>query len=84
MFLPPVNLKFLVYQWDPRHLQGSRVAYIFVDIAKSGAFFLKSNHILCISIIMIIFILIMSDVHKELSNLRMKTQTESANIYIIN
>ena len=22
--------KFLVYQWDPRHLQGSRVVYIFI------------------------------------------------------
>ena len=25
-------IKFLVYQWDPRHLQGSRVGYIFVYI----------------------------------------------------
>ena len=23
-------IKFLVYQWDPRHLQGSRVVYIFI------------------------------------------------------
>ena len=23
-------IKFLVYQWDPRHLQGSRVGYIFI------------------------------------------------------
>ena len=23
-------IRFLVYQWDPRHLQGSRVVYIFI------------------------------------------------------
>ena len=23
-------IKFLVHQWDPRHLQGSRVVYIYV------------------------------------------------------
>ena len=23
-------IKFLVYQWDPRHLQGSRLVYIFI------------------------------------------------------
>ena len=23
-------IKFLVYQWDPRHLQGRRVVYIFI------------------------------------------------------
>ena len=23
-------IKFLVYQWDPRHLQGGRVVYIFI------------------------------------------------------
>ena len=23
-------IKFLDYQWDPRHLQGSRVVYIFI------------------------------------------------------
>ena len=23
-------IKFLVYQWDPRHLQGNRVVYIFI------------------------------------------------------
>ena len=27
-------IKFLLYQWDPRHLQGSRVVYIFVYIMK--------------------------------------------------
>ena len=27
-------IKFLVYQWDPRHLQGSRVVYILVNICS--------------------------------------------------
>ena len=37
-------IKFLVYQWDPIHLQGSRVVYIFVYIMKF-VFYLISNHI---------------------------------------
>ena len=37
-------IKLLVYQWDPRHLQASRVDYIFVYITKS-VFSLISNHI---------------------------------------
>ena len=42
-------IKFLIYQWDPRHLQGSRVVYIFVYIMKSE-FYLISNHIfVCIN-----------------------------------
>ena len=28
-------IKFLVYQWDLRQLQGSRVVYIFVEVMKS-------------------------------------------------
>ena len=36
--------KFLVDQWDPRHLQGSRVVYKFVYITKF-VFYLMSNHI---------------------------------------
>ena len=28
-------IKFLVYQWDPRHLQGSRVVYIFIHTLYS-------------------------------------------------
>ena len=67
-------IKFLVYQWDQRHLQGSRVVYIFVYITKS-VFFL----FLCISIIRILFIVIISDVYKDFSSLRMKTETESKN-----
>ena len=41
-----LSIKFLVYQWDPRHLQGSGVVYIFVYIKKS-VFYLKypMNHI---------------------------------------
>ena len=35
--------KFLVDQWDPRHLQGSRVVYKFVYVAKF-VFYLMSNH----------------------------------------
>ena len=42
-------IKFLVYQEDPRHLQGSRVVYIFVYIVKF-VFYLISNHIfVCIN-----------------------------------
>ena len=37
-------IKFLVYQWDPRHLQGSLVVYIFVYIMKF-VLYLISNHI---------------------------------------
>ena len=37
-------IKFLVYQWDPRHLQGSRVVYTFVYIMKF-VFCLISIHI---------------------------------------
>ena len=43
------TVKCLVYQWDPRHLQGSRVVYIFVYIMKF-VFYLISNHIfVCIN-----------------------------------
>ena len=42
-------IKFLVYQWDPHHLQGSRVVDIFVYIMKF-LFYLTSNHIfVCIN-----------------------------------
>ena len=42
-------IKFLVYQWDPRHLQGSRVVYTFVYIMKF-VFYLISIHIfVCIN-----------------------------------
>ena len=51
-------IKFLVYQWDPRHLQGTRVVLY-----------------MCISIIRILFTLIISEVYKDLSNLRMKNWT---------
>ena len=40
-------IKFLVYQWDPRHLQGSRVVYIFVNIMKFGFFLLGNLIFLC-------------------------------------
>ena len=48
-------IKFLVYHLDPRHLQGSRVVYIFVYIMK----------FLCVSIIRIRFTLslIISDIN---------------------
>ena len=61
-------IKFLVYQWDPRHLQGSRVVYILVYICSIENLFT----FLCVSIIRIHVNLIISDVHKELSSLRMK------------
>ena len=35
-------IKFLIYQWDPPHLQGSGIVYIFVYITKS-VFYLISN-----------------------------------------
>ena len=62
-------IKFLVYQWDPRHLQGSRVVYIFVYIMKFVFYLI----FLCILIIRIHVNLIINDVHKELSSLRMKS-----------
>ena len=38
-------IKFLVYQWDPRHLQGSRVVYfIFVFYLISNQIFMYINH----------------------------------------
>ena len=61
-------IKIFVYQWDPRHLQGSRVVYIIVYIMK----FVYLITFLCVSIIRIRFNLKISDVHKELSSLRMK------------
>ena len=61
-------IKCLVYQWDPRHLQGSRIVYIMKFVL-----YLISNHtFLFVSIIRICFNPIISDVHKELSSLRMK------------
>ena len=42
-------IKFLFYQWDPRHLHGSRVVYIIVYIMKF-MLYLISNHIfVCIN-----------------------------------
>ena len=64
--------KFLVYQWDPRHLQGSRVVYIIVYIMK----FVYLITFLCVSIIRIRFNLKISDVHKELSSLGMKNSNQ--------
>ena len=60
-------IKFLVYLWDPRHLQGSRVVYIMKFV-----FYQYLITFLCVSIIRIRFNLKISDVHKELSSLRMK------------
>ena len=37
-------IKFLVYQWDPHHLQGSWVVYIFY-LHFIFVFYLISNHI---------------------------------------
>ena len=62
-------INFLVYQCDPRHLQGSCVVYIFVFITKF-AFNLVSNHIFVS--IKHKDILLISDVLKDLSSLRMK------------
>ena len=64
-------IKFLVYQWDPRHLQESRVVYIFIYTLYSCSIWYLITF-LCILIIRIHVNLIISDVHKELSNLRMK------------
>ena len=64
-------IEFLVYQWDPRHLQGSRVVYIFIYTLYSCSI-LYLITFLCILIIWIHVNLIISDVHKELSSLRMK------------
>ena len=64
-------IKFLVYQWDPRHLQGSQVVYIFIYTLYSCSISYLITF-LCILIIRIHVNLIISDVHKELSNLRME------------
>ena len=70
--------KFLVDRWDSRHLQGSRVVYIFVYIMKF-VLYLISNHIfVCINH------KVLSDVHKELKSLRMKNSNRKYNIYIMN
>ena len=61
-------ITFLVYQWDPRHLPGSWVVYILVYISSISYLIT----FLCVSIIRIHVHLIISDVHKELSSLRMK------------
>ena len=73
IFLPLFckSCKFLVYQLDPRHLQGSRVLNVFVYVMKFVLYIIV-NHIFVLSIIRIRFNLIISDVHKELSSLRMK------------
>mgnify|MGYP003684143925 CR=1 FL=1 len=60
-------LKFLVYQLDLHHLQGNCVVYIFVNTMKS---------LFYLSIIRIHFILITSDVHKDLSSLWMKYRNQ--------
>ena len=36
-------IKFLVYQWDPRHLQGSRVVYIFIYTLYSCSILISNN-----------------------------------------
>ena len=60
-------IKFLVDIWSGSAPPGeSRVVYIFVYITRS----VFSD--MCISIIMMLFILIISDVHKDLSSLRRK------------
>ena len=41
--------KFLVYQWDPRHLQGSRVVYIFVYIMKFVLYLITNHMFVCIN-----------------------------------
>ena len=61
---------------DPRNWE-EVVVYIFIYITKY-VFSLTSY----ISIIMILFILIIRDVHKDLSSLRMKVQIEDDFIYI--
>ena len=66
-------IKYLVYQWDPCHLQGSRVVYIFIYTLYEFVFYLISNHIFVyINHVRIHVNLIICDVHKELSSLRMK------------
>ena len=40
-------IKFLVYQWDPLHLQGSQVVYIFVYLMRF-VLYLISNHLIII------------------------------------
>ena len=59
-------IKFLFYQWDPRHLQGSRIVYICIYIME----FVFSQYLItfCVSIIRILFNLIICDVHKKLSS----------------
>ena len=82
-------IKFLVYQWEPRHLQGSRVVYIFVYITKS-VFSLISNYVFVYFNHKVTFFLIISDVQKDLSSLQIKkklkpkVQFEDEFIFIIN
>ena len=64
--------KFLVYQLDLHHLQGNCVVYIFVNIMKS---------LFYLSIIRIHFILITSDVHKDLSSLWMKYRNQKYKLW---
>ena len=64
-------------------LRGGHFVFIFVYIMKS-VFYLIFNHNLCISIMRIHYILIISDVLKDLSGLGIETQTESRIIYIMN
>ena len=71
-------IKFLVYQWDSRHLQGSRVIYIFVNIMKV-VFYLISTHFLCVSIRRMRFNLIICDCTKNDRAYGWKTKTESTN-----
>ena len=76
-------IKFVVYQWSRSAPSGgSRVVYIFVYITKS-VFSLTSNHI---KIIMLLFILIISNVHTDLSSLPRKPnlQIEDEFINIMN
>ena len=42
-------IKFLVYQWDPRHLQGSRVVYIYVYIMKFVSYLISNHIFVCIN-----------------------------------
>ena len=60
--------KFLVYQWDPCHLQGSRIVYICVYVTKS-VFYLNLS------------IPILSDMHKDLSSLRIKYKSRTSLLY---
>ena len=46
-----LSIKFLFYQWDPHHLQGSHIVYIHVHVfvcKTKSVLYVISNHIFCI------------------------------------